>query len=308
VSLSASMPVLSVIMPCYNHARFVEESVKSVLTQTCRDLELIVVDDASQDDSLLILKSLASNDSRLKLVEHNQNFGASRSRNDGLKSATGRYIAFCDADDVWLPEKASVQIEGIERKAADVIYSDSYIVDESGIKTGELFSDLHPLPSVHSGFLFNELLSGNFINIQTALLHRKCLAEGQLFDESVQWIEDWWFWIQLSRAHSFAYESTPLAGYRVHSNSTNKTRRAGYCLNRVKVFCKVLSRFEDLSQRARANLYFCMGVDLCALGKASMGRRMLWKALFLSLSLPGGHPKAFLKALRRLVVSPPRIA
>jgi hypothetical protein len=109
-ALSTAMPRASVIMPCYNHGSFVAESAAAVLGQTFADLELIIVDDASKDHSMEILRKLAQRDARVKTIAHEQNRGPSGSRNDGLRAATGEFVAFCDADDLWKPEKLARQI------------------------------------------------------------------------------------------------------------------------------------------------------------------------------------------------------
>src|ERR1017187_4327252 len=102
------MPKVSVIMPCFNHARFVVESVSGILAQTHPDLELIIVEDCSSDNSWDVIRSLTAKDSRIKVIRHERNQGVSKSRNDGLCMATGQFIAFCDADDVWEYDKLRV--------------------------------------------------------------------------------------------------------------------------------------------------------------------------------------------------------
>src|SRR5580698_1608036 len=104
------MPTASIVMPCYNAGRFVEQSIQAVLRQSLADFELIVVDDASTDNSVELIRELKQKDKRIKLLIHRENLGASRSRNDGLRMANGSYIGFCDADDIWKPEKLSSQI------------------------------------------------------------------------------------------------------------------------------------------------------------------------------------------------------
>src|ERR1035438_3175106 len=102
---TTSHPRVSVVMPCYNHGRFVDQSVTAVLEQTFADLELIIVDDASKDNSLEVARKFARKDARVKVIVHEQNYGPSRSRNDGLRAAVGEFVGFCDADDLWKPDK-----------------------------------------------------------------------------------------------------------------------------------------------------------------------------------------------------------
>src|SRR4051812_26915687 len=149
------MPVASVVMPCFNAAPFVEDSVRAVLAQTLSDLEIIIVEDCSRDHSVEILHRLAREDARIRVIVHPRNRGASRSRNDGIRVARGKYIGFCDADDLWKPEKLAAQVELLERNPGyHVTYCDSEIIDATGRRTGELFSALFPPPRAPSGDLF----------------------------------------------------------------------------------------------------------------------------------------------------------
>src|SRR5258705_11958970 len=105
------MPLVSVIMPCFNPARYVEESIRSILNQTERDLELIVVDDGSTDGSQRAIELARISDARVNPIYFDRNRGASEARNSALKLASGKFIAFCDADDIWLPIKLATQLE-----------------------------------------------------------------------------------------------------------------------------------------------------------------------------------------------------
>jgi glycosyltransferase involved in cell wall biosynthesis len=278
------MPRVSVVMPCFNHARFVGESVAAILGQTSNDLELIVVDDKSKDDSVDVLRELATKDARLKLIVHDQNRGASRSRNDGLRMAHGEFAAFCDADDLWKPHKLERQIKLLtSHPDCDVTYCDSEIIDETGQATGELFSGQYPLPREPSGDLFMALCETNFINMQTLLLRRKPIGERIFFDENIKWVEDWWLCIRLSRHHRFCYEPDTLARYRVHSQSTNLTQQLGISRNRWKVGKRNLKTHRDMPLRLQAVIWYQMGMDLCALEKRRPGCQFLRQALYCGL-------------------------
>jgi glycosyltransferase involved in cell wall biosynthesis len=274
------MPRTSVIMPCYNHGRFVGESVAAVLGQTFADLELIVVDDASKDDSVKVLRGLAQKDARVKVIVHERNRGASGSRNDGFRAAVGEFVAYCDADDLWKPEKLGRQIRLLEEHPeCDITYCDSEIIDETGRLTGELFSDQIPPPPTPSGNLFEALCARNFINMQTVMARRWPLGESLLFDEHIKWVEDWWQWIRLARHHRFLYEPAALALYRVHPQSTVFTQKRGYRKNRCKVAIRTLHAYTDIPLKIRAQFWDQIGRELCYLGKRRRGCRFIWKGL-----------------------------
>ncbi len=272
-------------MPCFNHARFLQDSIRSVLKQTYQNLELIIIDDCSSDNSWEIIERFANHDSRIKPIKHGKNEGLSRSRNDGLKIAGGHFVAFCDSDDVWEPEKLEVQMELLhDNQTCGLAYSDTMIINERGLRVGQRFSERFPLPLAPSGWLFGKLVRRNFINIQSVLIRKECVQSVGFFDEQVELVQDWWYWIQLSRDYRFLYSPKLLARYRVHSRSTNLVQKRGYCINRFKVFKRILRKYTDLPQYVRADLVFQMGAELCDLGKSRAGRDLLWAAVGLSIT------------------------
>ena len=288
-------------MPCFNHARFLADSVDGVLRQTYPDVELIIVDDCSRDGSWAAISELARKDQRIKPVRHEQNQGASKSRNDGLEMAAGDFIAFCDADDIWEIGKLTAQIELLRRNPEyDIVYGDTHIIDETARQTGRRFSEKFPPPKRASGWLFEELAVRNFVNIQSVLMRKNCLAGGERFDRAIKWVEDWWFWIELSREHQFLYLETPLARYRVHSRSTNLVQKRGYRVNRFKVFKRILAEYPDLPGSLKAEIAYRMGVELWNLGKRRMARRLFQGAV--------GHAGESIRGYPKLCQLLPRIA
>jgi glycosyltransferase involved in cell wall biosynthesis len=278
------MPLASVIMPCYNHSRFVVESATAILTQTFHDLELIIVDDGSTDGSLEVVHELTRLDPRVHVISHGQNFGPSRSRNSGLRAARGDYLGFCDADDVWKPDKLALQIDLLTRNPGyDVTYCESEIINERGEPKGRLFSDLFPHGPIARESVFERLCQTNFINMQTVLLRRHCIQEGGYFDESLRTMEDWWQWIRLAQRYQFLYDSRVLAQYRTHPESTRRTQKRSYPINRWKVGKRNLRMHTDLPLRLQSTIWYNMGVDLFRLQKRRAGRRFLWQALCLGV-------------------------
>jgi len=289
-------------MPCFNHGRFLKDSVQGVLGQTHDDLELIIIDDRSSDSSWETINNLARADSRIRAIRHEQNEGVSKSRNDGLRAAQGEFIAFCDADDIWDQEKLKVQLSLLRNKPDyDVAYCDSRIIDENGVPTGKRFGDLFPPPNASSGCLFRELIRGNFINTQSVLMRRACVQQIGYFDEDLKVVEDWWYWIRLSHDHRILYSKQSLASYRVHSGSTSVVHKRIYGVSRYKVLRRLLKRYPDLPRREKAQVIFGMGADLCDLGKSGVGRRLLWKAVRLS-TLDAKAWSTCSRAFRRIVL------
>jgi glycosyltransferase involved in cell wall biosynthesis len=277
------MAKVSVIMPCFNHATFLAESAQSVLRQTHGELELILVDDRSTDHSWSVIEALARSDSRVHAVPHQRNEGQSAARNNGLRLATGAVVAFCDADDVWEPDKLVKQLDFLaSHPKFGIVYCDATIVHETGEDAGQRFSDLYPTPARPSGDLFLTLLERNFINIAGVAVKAECCRRIGGFDQRIRNVEDWWYWLQLSREYLFGYVDEPLVRYRVHSRSTNVANRRGYVVNRFRVYRRVLRDFTDLPRPQRAETVYQMGVELCAVGRVAVGRRLLLEAIRLS--------------------------
>jgi len=269
-------------MPCFNHGPYVGESIEAVLAQTASDLELIVVDDCSRDHSRTVIARYVGSDPRVQVIRHRSNLGASRSRNDGMKLARGEFVAFCDADDVWLPTKLERQIEALRNHPeCDVAYCDAKIIDETGIETGELFSNRFPVPGNGSGKLFTELCTRNFINMQTAILRRDCISETGCFDENIQFVEDWCFWLDVSRGRVFHYSNEVLASYREHRKSTALVQRRGYKRNRLKAFHRTLRLYPWIPPQLKSDIYYHMGGAFAGLGRLSFARRCYIRSLAL---------------------------
>lgn len=150
------MPKVSVIIPVYNCENFIEETLKSVLSQTYKDFEVIVVDDDSKDRTGEIVNVIK--DKRIVYI-HQENGGVSMARNNGILNSKGEYIALLDHDDLWLPEKLERQMPTLESNSKiGLVYSDCHIVDSKGRITGRSFKDHPPhrgniIPDLFLGFL-----------------------------------------------------------------------------------------------------------------------------------------------------------
>ena len=115
-------PLVSIVTPMYNNANVIIETITSVINQTYSNWELLLIDDASSDETIAILKPFKESDSRIKLFQHNQNKGAAEARNLGTKMATGNYIAFLDADDLWKENKLELQVSQLINNITDVSF------------------------------------------------------------------------------------------------------------------------------------------------------------------------------------------
>lgn len=274
-------------MPCFNHSKYLVQSILSIQTQTLSDIELIIVDDCSTDDSMRKINAIASTDARIKVLQHQKNKGASASRNDGIRLARGHFIGFCDADDVWLPGKLESQIKLLnDNPFFSVAYSDSEIIDKDGCATGELFSDQFPLPPNPSGTIFHYLCMRNFINMQTVVIRRDSISDDLLFDESIKWVEDWWQWIRLSYRHKFIYDRRPQSQYRVHPTSTGFTQKSGISRNRWRVCKRNLRLHRDVSNLIRSRLWYIMALELSSMNWHRTSSRNILRAIKYAVQTP----------------------
>jgi glycosyltransferase involved in cell wall biosynthesis len=296
------MPLFSVIIPCFNHALFVGEAIEAVLAQSIGDLELIVVDDCSRDNSSEIIEKYRRSDQRVRVIYHETNQGISPTRDDAIKIAQGEYLAFCDADDVWMPTKLARQLELLQKHPEhDVAYCDAAIINECGIETGDHFSDQFPVRGNGSGRLFEQLCTRNFVNIQTAILRRECIADAGYFDdgEGIKLVDDWWFWLRVSYRHSFIYTDEVLAKYRVHQGSTGVVQRPAYKVNRIKLFHRILRKYPGIPSKTKSEIYYHIGMALIGLGKEKFARRCFIHAM--------KFERSNLRALCRMLLSLPGV-
>jgi teichuronic acid biosynthesis glycosyltransferase TuaG len=125
-------PLVSIITPCYNSARFIDKTIESVLAQTYQTWEMIIIDDCSSDESYKIALKYAAKDSRIKvhIMEHNS--GAAACRNKAIELSKGEYVAFIDSDDLWLPEKLEKQLNFMVKKGCDFSFTEYEHIDETG--------------------------------------------------------------------------------------------------------------------------------------------------------------------------------
>lgn len=191
-------PVVSVIIPAYNAAWCVARAVDSVLTQTFRDLELIVVNDGSTDGTATVLAAYGDS---LRLVSK-VNGGLSSARNAGIHAAQGRYVAFLDADDSWLPNKLERQLALMEAQPELVFCSTSaQLRSPEGESLGEWACGTSPLPTLEAIFATNAFVAGSG---SAVLARREVFANVGGFDESLRSLEDIDMWMRLAAAGPYA--------------------------------------------------------------------------------------------------------
>jgi glycosyltransferase involved in cell wall biosynthesis len=221
-------PVVSVIMPAYNAADFIQEAIDSVIAQTFRDWELIIINDGSTDSTAAIISGNMEKDSRIKsLFQENGKQG--KARNLGISLARGTYVGFLDADDLWLPEKLSIQLQEISAAEADLVFSDSYVFHDKNSR--DRTERMHTFTGTLAGDQAIDLfLDFNRIPNLTVLVKKERLAQVNGFSEntSIANAEDYHVWLKILLAGGLFYGSEKtLAAYRLHGKaSTNNDKLA----------------------------------------------------------------------------------
>jgi len=209
-------PKISIIMPVYNGASFIGDSIHSVLAQTHQDWELIIIDDGSTDGSRKIVESFK--DARIQ-YDYQENAGVSAARNKAIRLSQGKWLAFIDADDVWLPEKLSAQLPFCS--SSDLVFSDCYFIKE-GTQTTELFSASSSIPANRDPGLSYLLSHNNFIPLLTVIAKKESVVAAGMFDHGIKHGEDFDLWLRMkAQGAQFAYIGRPLGAYRVHPSSAS---------------------------------------------------------------------------------------
>jgi glycosyltransferase involved in cell wall biosynthesis len=220
-------PLVSAIVLCYNQAKFVEDCLEGIRQQRYPNLDLVVNDDASGDDSAAVIKAwLTQSGMPHRFFRSASNQGLCRSLNHAISQSRGKYIAGIAADDAWLPGKLLNHVEKLERLPGrvGVIYTDAMQIDESGKPLAKRFIETYrQFEKRPQGSIHRALWQGNFIPAMTTLIRRECFDKVGLFDESLYY-EDWDMWLRISRCFEFAYVDEVSAKYRVVSTSMMRSQ------------------------------------------------------------------------------------
>ncbi|WP_203256661.1 glycosyltransferase family 2 protein [Hyunsoonleella ulvae] len=208
---------VSIITPTYNSNRFIESTIKSVLNQTYTNWELILVDDASTDDTLSIINTFLSKYPNIKVFTNETNQGAAITRNHGIEYATGDLIAFLDADDLWKPSKLEKQVNFMLNHNVDICFTSYDLMNEAGAL---IHKTVKALPKL----TYKKFLKCNYIGNLTGIYNAKVL--GKVYAPNLRKRQDWLLWLKaiaLSGKPALGIEES-LAVYRIRKNSISSNK------------------------------------------------------------------------------------
>jgi teichuronic acid biosynthesis glycosyltransferase TuaG len=209
-----NMPLVSIIMPTYNSSEFVLKSINSILSQTYLNFELLITDDCSTDDTLSVLNSAALLNSKIKIFRLDVNSGAAIARNNSIEKANGRYIAFCDSDDLWLPNKLETQIEFMSKNQYPFTYTfyDVFYLDQ--------FKNSVKPPLKLS---FSDLLVKNHIGCLTVMYDVSMI--GKIYMPLLRNRQDWGLWLLIIQKCNYAVcLGETLAIYNIRKSSISRSK------------------------------------------------------------------------------------
>lgn len=217
-------PLVTIGIPNYNYSHYIVETLDSVASQTYPNIELIIVDDLSTDNSIEIINNWISNykgNIKIKFIKNKSNVGLTKACNIILKKAKGKYFQPLDADDIILRTKIEKQVPILENSInTALVYSNVAVINEKGEVTNADYCsrinyDKNEMPS---GNIFNDLLTFNFISLPSVLINTEMAKAIGGFDETLR-VQDYYMWLKLSKQHNIEYASGNYAYYRVHSIS-----------------------------------------------------------------------------------------
>jgi len=302
------LPTVSVVIPAYNAERYLRETLDSVLAQTYRDFEVIVVDDGSKDSTPAIAKGYGE---PVRCVEQ-ANAGPSAARNRGIREARGAFIAFVDSDDLWLPEKLAEQVPLFDPEGrVGLVYCRAEKIGPAG----------QPLPTPQlpkpRGRVFMDFLFRNHCPTSGVVVRRECFETCGVFPEDMVWAEDWHLWLRIARRYEFEVVDRVLIRHRVHGGALTAQSEKAYAGARKALQSGFVegdgAEVRAAVRRGLHRLDRNQGLLMLALGETRSARRCLWRALgngpsdphaaagLVASLLPGPLRRPLMRAWKRCV-------
>jgi len=264
---------VSIIIPTCNRAHLIGRAIRSVLNQTYKNFELIIINDGSTDNTEEVVRGFK--DSRIIYLELKENRGTSAVKNIGIKASKGIYVAFLDDDDQWLSEKLEKQIDKIEKSPEiKIIYCGYRLLNEEG----KTIKEIRP---VFKEDIYNNLLRRNFIALPTILVKKEILEKTGLFDEELNFGEDWDIFLRMAKSYKFDFVDQYLVdcfifGKRLTTESLKDPSIRIFSLKKI-----IKKNIEEYQKKPE--IYSCalrsLGNSYCQGGNMNEGRNYFKKSI-----------------------------
>ena len=240
-------PLVSAVIATYNMAKYLPLAIRSVLAQTYENIELLIVDDGSTDDTMKVVEPFLD-DSRIK-YRFQKNQGQAAAKNRGIFESTGEYIAFLDADDMWFPEKLDLQLPSFSQsETLGIVYARLLCIDEAGNEIINLKDNYTLL----RGRITGPLLIHNFIRFGTTVVRRECFDRLGGFKEHIRMGIDYDLWLRFSTQYEFDYIDHPLLYYRIWPGQMSNNSMKRY-LSGIEIMKCFLQEFPGLVDKKTIN-------------------------------------------------------
>jgi len=244
---SKAQPLISIVIATFNGAKYITPQLQSVINQTYKNLEIIIVDDCSTDNTVPILKEFAAIDDRIRIYQNEENRGYIKNFEKGMLLSTGEFLMPCDQDDIWNKTKIEILLHNIDDNI--LIYCDSLMIDESGVSLNKKLSDIKNLQSFNDCLVF---VIGNSVSGHASLFKRELLYKTIPFPDFFTY--DWWIAFCALLYGKIKFIDFPLVYYRQHSHSTiGAIKTKGKQKNRVNY----LQQLEILRKRMKLFYDYC---------------------------------------------------
>ncbi len=290
-------PLVSVIIPAFNAGGFISETLDSVFAQAYRPMEVIVVDDGSDDKTSKIVKNYQPDKQDRLVYIYQKNSGPSAARNAGIRKSNGKYITFLDADDLWPKGKLQKQVELMEGNKEVVLLFGNVkrFSEERGIAesmfirrqiTKDFFGDKFYVKDA-----YRKLLTRNFIPTGTVIIRREYFQNGVIFDENLKLVEDWDLWLRIAMNDTMAYSTDVWELKRDHKKNVSHNNEAMQ-LAMIEVLKKHEQNFEPYLRKNSLNFkshlcggYFSLGVQYLESGQKQKAREAFLKSLHSGINI-----------------------
>jgi glycosyltransferase involved in cell wall biosynthesis len=211
-----SKDLVSIITPSYKSKKFISQTIESVIVQTYKNWEMLIVDDVSPDDSNKLIEKYVKKDSRIKLIKLEENSGPAVARNKAIEESKGRYIAFLDSDDLWKFDKLKKQLEFMKKNTYELTYTNYETMNEEGENLNNIVNSPNKLN-------YKQLLKANKIGCLSAIYDTQRI--GKIYMPLIKKRQDFGLWLRILKKVDFAYNINEVLGtYRIMSNSVSSNK------------------------------------------------------------------------------------